>query len=101
MGSPLKIFISKMKIYNILAIICLASIAKAKSCATEDGQACVFPFQYDGLSYSSCTAIDSDQLWCATEVDADGDYIDGQWGNCNSNCGTSCATEDGQACVFP
>ena len=64
-----------------------------QGCATKDGpdanKACVFPFQYDGTSYNNCTTKDHDQLWCATEVDADGDYIDGQWGNCNSNCGTS------------
>ena len=62
-----------------------------QGCATEDGLACVFPFQYDGTSYSACTTYDNeyDQLWCATEVDDNGDYIEDQWGNCNSNCETS------------
>ena len=60
-----------------------------QGCATKDGQSCVFPFQYDGTSYSNCTTYNHDQLWCATEVDANGEYIGGQWGDCNSNCGTS------------
>ena len=58
-------------------------------CAINDGSACVFPFQYDGTSYSHCTTKDHDQLWCATEVDANGDYVEGSWENCNGNCGTS------------
>ena len=60
-----------------------------QGCATIDGSACVFPFQYDGTSYSHCTTKDHDQLWCATEVDANGDYVEGSWENCNGNCGTS------------
>ena len=61
-----------------------------QGCATKDGadanKACVFPFQYNGTAYGSCTTKDHDQLWCATEVDANGDYIEGKWGNCNSYC---------------
>ena len=34
-------------------------------CGTDNGP-CVFPFNYDGTSYSKCTTIDHDQPWCAT-----------------------------------
>lgn len=54
------------------------------------GVPCVFPFTYKGVSYSGCTAdTDPDgQLWCATRVDKDGNYVSnsGQYGHCNQYC---------------
>ena len=46
---------------------------------------CVFPFTYNNITYNQCTNADHNQTWCATEVDADGNYY-GIWKNCNENC---------------
>ena len=45
---------------------------------------CVFPFTYNDITYNQCTHY-HDQAWCATEVDADGNY-NGNWKVCNKNC---------------
>lgn len=45
-----------------------------------EGQFCVFPYIYNGVSYTSCTTLNNnDVLWCATTYNFD---IHGQWGNC-------------------
>ena len=52
-----------------------------------NGQSCKFPFTYHGATYSHCIKYDNDCIpWCSTEVNADGNHIDGKWGNCNENC---------------
>ena len=54
-------------------------------CKTIAGQdpykPCVFPFIYEDVSYDECTRANFDQLWCATEVDSDGEWT--KWGNCD------------------
>lgn len=50
-------------------------------CRTTTGGACVFPFVYDGHTYSSCTGVDnSGTPWCSKTADYD---ADGEWGECN------------------
>ena len=39
------------------------------------GPPCVFPFKFKGVEYNACTYAGSDYLWCATEVDDDGDMV--------------------------
>ena len=47
---------------------------------------CIFPFTYNNITYNQCTKTGHiNQTWCATEVDADGNY-NGNWKNCNENC---------------
>ena len=46
---------------------------------------CIFPFAYNNITYNQCTNADHNQTWCATEVDAYGNYF-GIWKNCNENC---------------
>eukprot|EP00873_Tetraselmis_striata_P024741 jgi/Tetstr1/445005/TSEL_032813.t1 len=41
------------------------------------GAPCAFPFRYDGVEYTRCTAAGHDQAWCYT--------ASGAWGNCG--CG--------------
>ena len=45
----------------------------------------MFPFTFKGKTYLRCTADESAnaQEWCATEVDAEGEVITGQWGDCD------------------
>merc|ERR1719278_1074562 len=99
------------------------------SCLTNDGpaagSACVFPFNYMGVSHKGCTTIDGDTTpWCLTQTDANDDHVPGvgAWGYCEASCplqetgsgsgsttgsgsGTTCmATSgpaEGSACVFP
>ena len=49
---------------------------------------CIFPFKYEGQKFDRCTSVDTEDgsLWCATEVDKDGNVLDGRWGDCNENC---------------
>ena len=47
---------------------------------------CHLPFKYRGVTYHTCTKVKHDQLWCATKVDAGGNYIKGIWKNCDKNC---------------
>ena len=51
----------------------------------KDSTRCVFPFTFKGKTYLRCTADESVNAkeWCATEVDADGEVITGQWGDCD------------------
>ena len=51
------------------------------------GKKCIFPFRYNGVLHHQCTKDDHDKLWCSTQIDENGDYVDGQWGNCGP-CGS-------------
>ena len=76
-----------------------------QGCGTKDGpesdanpdpyKACVFPFQYSGTSYQKCTTkyTKYTQPWCATEVDANGGYIEGKWGICDECCSPGAVDE--------
>ncbi|XP_013913322.1 PREDICTED: uncharacterized protein LOC106542189 isoform X2 [Thamnophis sirtalis] len=66
--------------------------------AGKGSSSCVFPFVFNGRSYSSCTrdgAID-EQLWCSTTYNYD---TDGRWKHCilQEHGGNS----GGKSCVFP
>ena len=52
-------------------------------CTTKKGNACVFPFNYQGKSYDKCTSDGqmSNKIWCATTKDSNGYYDD--WDYCN------------------
>ena len=55
-------------------------------CKTEEGKLCVFPFKYNGATYTTCTTEDNGgKYWCATEVNVNGGY-NGNYGNCGSTC---------------
>merc|ERR1711988_1063353 len=64
----------------LLFAISLAS-AKNYKCVTEDGEdcQCIFPFSYGGVSYTDCTDVDESNLWCATSLDDNGEYLDYGW----------------------
>lgn len=60
------------------------------------GAFCRFPFRYKDIEYNSCTTVDhmiassddaeNHQGWCATKVDAHGDYVPHNWGVCEPDC---------------
>ena len=43
------------------------------STETEKGDCCVFPFNYKGATYHSCTFVDGFQPWCSLTSDYDTD----------------------------
>ncbi|KAL4601628.1 seminal plasma protein HSP-1-like [Arapaima gigas] len=58
---------------------------------------CVFPFQYKGLLYHSCTGVNSanGRLWCSLTSNYDQDRL---WGYC---LGKESFGETEPSCVFP
>jgi hypothetical protein len=51
-------------------------------CQLSIPQACVFPFHYKGLTYNTCTGVDSvNTLWCSTTR-----YFHGHWRQCVDPC---------------
>merc|ERR1719150_1548010 len=63
---------------------CEAPTLSLTSCTTDSGpqagQACVFPFRYQGVVYTSCTTVGQTGAWCATMVDSAGEFQDNQYG---------------------
>ena len=48
-------------------------------CLTTEGEACKFPFTYQGTEYFECTSIANNGVpWCGT--------ASGGWGNCQASC---------------
>lgn len=48
---------------------------------------CVFPFTFDGVSYSSCIVEGYPNPWCSTQTDSQGQHVIGEWGDCDlDNC---------------
>jgi len=60
-----------------------------RSCNTEGSgpynQACVFPFRYQGATYTDCITVDSSEPWCSTKTDSTNSHIPGYWGHCDNN----------------
>ena len=56
----------------------------------DPGKPCIFPFTYLGVTHSECTVANNGRnggnLWCATEVDENGNVVDYKWGTCGANC---------------
>ncbi|XP_040580268.1 uncharacterized protein [Lepeophtheirus salmonis] len=60
-------------------------VTSGNGCTTTDGNSCIFPFVYNGKTYSTCTVVDnSGTPWCATSVDASRKYL--TFGNCGNFC---------------
>ena len=58
-------------------------------CKTIDGsqinQECKIPFTFMGIKYHTCiSGSKRRQPWCATKLDANGAYIRGMWGYCDT-----------------
>ena len=61
-------------------------------CTTESGPTpglpCIFPFKVDGFAYHTCKLDEKDgSRWCSTKIDENGQHLQGNWGNCRSDCG--------------
>ena len=63
-----------------------------ENCAvkTKSGKCCVFPFVYEGKSYSKCTTVNNgNEMWCATTSNYDKDK---KWGTCAVHLGRQACT---------
>merc|ERR1711962_1210080 len=60
--------------------------APSSSCQTTNGQACVFPFTFNGVTHNQCTLSGYTTPWCSTQTDGSGNHISGNYGDCASSC---------------
>merc|ERR1711915_733678 len=63
-------------------------------CLTTSGDACVFPFTFGGVTFTSCTTAGGYPMWCSTKVDATGVHVTGNYGDCSADCLTTTTTPD-------
>jgi len=56
------------------------------ACSTTAGQACVFPFTYNGVQHTACTLSGFSTPWCSTQTDGSGTHVTGNYGDCNDSC---------------
>merc|ERR1712179_50406 len=87
------------------------------TCTTSEGERCIFPFVYNGVTHYKCTYSGSPTPWCATAVDRNNNngVITNNWGDCAVSTTSACQAESievptctttsgpssGQSCVFP
>merc|ERR1719411_980242 len=60
--------------------------SRTSTCYTTSGSECIFPFKAWGAQRTTCTTVDGDEPWCATQTDAEGDLTD--WDYCPASCPT-------------
>merc|ERR1712098_473748 len=53
------------------------------------GEPCVFPFKLHGVEYNACTYVESEKLWCATEIEDNGDMVTNRYGDCDQYTNTN------------
>ncbi|XP_028648308.1 uncharacterized protein LOC114644336 [Erpetoichthys calabaricus] len=87
-----------------LSLLLFNAFKKTEATPTTGGNAkgnpCVFPFVYQGKSYSYCITYNDDQMlpWCATTSNFDEDI---QWGYCPKSGIKAVNGRAGPECVFP
>merc|ERR1712039_756581 len=59
-----------------------------KTCRTQMGNECVFPFRYGGKTYGGCTREGHHRPWCSIRTDSNGNHVQGirNWGSCRDDC---------------
>ena len=92
--------LAPLRLARALAALLLLSTptrANNEGCTTVDNVPCVFPFEYQSVTYESCTSVDGGTddgapiFWCSTSTTG---LFDGMaWGNCDpANCFLPSAT---------
>ena len=65
----------------------LTCYSRSKDCKTTDTEMdCVFPFNYNGVTYTGCTIFGDSKPWCVTKTDRNGDMEGSFWGLCDATC---------------
>uniref|UniRef100_A0A8C4RLJ8 Fibronectin type-II domain-containing protein n=1 Tax=Erpetoichthys calabaricus TaxID=27687 RepID=A0A8C4RLJ8_ERPCA len=74
-----------------LLLMHICNFPSSKEIQTFGGSAdrpeCVFPFIYKGVTYNSCTKVDSSQEWCSITTNYDEDKL---WGYCTTEGKNTC-----------
>ena len=83
-------FLLLFVVFWSIHICAISSFLFRKGCNTNGGDhpdvPCVFPFNYNGITYTECTDVDNDGVaWCATST-LYGNTIWGYSGNCEDSC---------------
>merc|ERR1740137_145092 len=47
-------------------LLIFATFVACSGAQSKCSSACVFPFVWDGVTYTTCTDVDADHFWCAT-----------------------------------
>ena len=58
-------------------------------CHSYLGTRCIFPFKFNGTTFTGCERDKTsrqDLRWCATEVEEDGEMVEGKWEYCHAGC---------------
>ena len=79
--------IVKHKITKKSVIIIDLFLGCKTSSGPKSGELCIFPFLYKNVAYNGCTDVENKGVpWCSVKVYNNGSHVDGEWGNCGSNC---------------
>ena len=54
-----------------------------QKCKTYNNGECTFPFINEGIEYNKCTPDENNTLWCATQVDENGQVDGDNWDYCD------------------
>jgi len=79
-------FPSKNSPFRWTCEACLGGIATRSMCTTTDGEACVFPFTWEGATHNECIRGGHPIPWCSTRTDGLGAHVTGNYGDCSSQC---------------
>ena len=85
-------------VVSSIEVMKLKTTIHIPECKTVQGKDCIFPFNYKGETYNSCTKAESSNgaAWCATEVDTTGEVVNNKWQDCDSLCpGSDFTCNDG------
>jgi len=86
--------------YSCVAISQEVGVRIPQFCRTNAGDDCIFPFVFNGQTFTKCTYAKSPTPWCATKVDQNGVVVTNKWGDCDfSDRLSSCETDSTSACV--
>merc|ERR1711976_125381 len=69
-------------------IACVEEHRQPQPCLSTLNKPCIFPFTFQGETFTGCTHRGSENgaAWCATEVDGNGNVVTNAWEDCQASC---------------